>query len=113
MVLADPTMSESSRVDEKHSFYLNSIKEAFVKSLHERGHYTYSSKRWEAERMISCVSGKGLYEDVESGISCDYHPFMFPEDNGTETQRRCNHEDVQNRTKQSRMEDIYIKKLGL
>jgi len=113
MFLADPTTSESSWTDEKHSLYLNSIEEAFVKRLHERGHYSYSCKRWEAERMIPCVSGKGLYEDVESGFSYDYQPFLFPEENGTETQRRCSHEDVQNRRKQSRMEDIYIKQLGL
>lgn len=114
MVWADPTISESSWTDEKHSLYLNSIEEAFVKSLHERGgHYTYSSKRWEAERITPCVSSKGLYEDVHSGVPCDYRPFLFPEENGAESQRRCSHEDIQNRTKRSRLEDICIKQLGL
>lgn len=104
LVWADPTISESSWTDEKHSLYLNAIEEAFVKSLHERGHYTYSCKRREAERIIPCMSDKGLYdEDVESEISSEYQPILFPGENGAETQRRCNHEDIQNCTKRSRL----------
>lgn len=113
MVSADPTTSESSWTDEKHSLYLNSIEEAFVKSLHERGHYTYACNKWEAVGITTCMPGKGLHEDVESGISCDYQPFLFPGENGAEAQRHCNHEDIQNHTKRSRLEGRYIKQLGL
>lgn len=115
LVWADPSVSESSWTDEKHSLYLNSIEEAFVRSLHERGHYTHSCERRKTQRIIPCMSDKGLYrdEEVESEISCDYQPILSPEENGAETQRCCNHEDIQNRTKRSRLEDTCIKQSGL
>lgn len=114
LVWADPSVSESSWTDEKHSLYLNSIEEAFVRSLHERGHYTHSCERRETQRIIPCMSDKGLYrdEEVESEISCDYQPILSSEENGAETPF-CNHDDIQNRTKRSRLEDICIKQSGL
>lgn len=99
LIWEDPTISETPWTDEKHSLYLNSIEEAFIKRLYERGHFRYSCKRWAAERITTSVSSKGLYEPSN----------LFPEEKSTKAQMRCNYEEIQNRTKRSRLDRICIK----
>jgi hypothetical protein len=63
-VWEDPTRSETPWTDEKQSLYLNSIEEAFVKRMYERGQFIYSCKRWDSESKTASTSvrSKGLYE---------------------------------------------------
>lgn len=59
--------SHTSWTDEKHSLYLNYIEDAFVSSLYDRGYYTNSGKRWQADRReISSVNIRNSTEEVES-----------------------------------------------
>ncbi|KAH9312497.1 hypothetical protein KI387_027532 [Taxus chinensis] len=94
LVLEDPTSSEKSWTDEKHSLYLNSIEEAFVSSLYH-GYYTYPCKRLQADRGVAVsVFSTDLNEEVESA---------YTEDSQSESETPPN---VQNDSKKGRLKDI-------
>ncbi|GLJ07362.1 hypothetical protein SUGI_0065330 [Cryptomeria japonica] len=93
LLLEDPTSSESSWTNEKHSLHLNSMEDAFVSRL-----YTYPCKRWRADRgEIASVFRLDLNEEVESGFSKGQELFGFAE---SEPEKPSLYHHVQNNSKE-------------
>ncbi|GLJ07752.1 hypothetical protein SUGI_0073600 [Cryptomeria japonica] len=107
LLLEDPTSSETSWTNEKHSLYLNSIEDAFVSSLYQQGYYTYPCKRWQADRgEISSALSLDSNEEVESGFSDGPFVFGFPEESQSESEMPRIRRHAQNHSKRCRFKKM-------
>ncbi|GLJ07365.1 hypothetical protein SUGI_0065370 [Cryptomeria japonica] len=109
LLIEDPTSSESSWTNEKHSFYINSMEEAFVSSLYQHANYAHPCKRWQADRgEITSVFSLDLNEEVESGFSNGHVLFGFAEESQSESEpeKPSLYHDVQNNSKKDGLEEI-------
>ncbi|XP_057842872.2 uncharacterized protein LOC131052263 isoform X2 [Cryptomeria japonica] len=109
LLIEDPTSSESSWTNEKHSFYINSMEEAFVSSLYQHGSHTYPCTRWQADRgEITSVFSLDFDEEVESGFSNGHVLIGFAEESQSEgePEKPSLYHDVQNNSKKCGLEEM-------
>ncbi|GLJ07366.1 hypothetical protein SUGI_0065390 [Cryptomeria japonica] len=109
LLIEDPTSSESSWTNEKHSFYINSKEEAFVSSLYQQGGYKYPCKRWRADRgEITSVFSLDFDKEVESGLSNGHVLIGFAEEiqSESEPEKPRLYHDVQKHSKKCGLKEI-------